>query len=257
MMDLEETAREGRVTTLRASTSAGRTSTVRVARHPRASTTMRLAHLEPARPLLAWCRDHGVTEALSGGFFTKPAQVPLGYLHVDGSAVGYAPFREPWNLRRGAVHVDGAGIYIGSLAELQTRSGPVRGDELQAGPLLVQGGRTVVAEIDPEGFSSTNEEFDSDITIGPLPRTALGISREELFAVTVDGRSDEDDGMTLVELADLLVALGIEDALNLDGGSCSALISGGRMHNRPRNDRGELLADGYLATTAFTFQVDD
>lgn len=253
--ELEPIPSQGTARRLRVTTTAGRATTVCVARYDRSSTFLRIALVDPSRPLQAWCNEHGVTEALSGGYFTQLSRQPLGDLHIDGNPLAFVPFREPWNRRRGAIHVDGAGIYIGALDELLTRSGPVQGDELQAGPLLVRGGRIVVDAIDPEGFSSTHNEFDSDITVGPLPRTAIGISADELFAVTVDGQSSDDAGLTLSELADCFVQLGATDALNLDGGSSSTLICDGKVRNRPRNERGIELPDGYPTTTAFTFRV--
>lgn len=59
------------------------------------------------------------------------------------------------------------------------------------------------------------------------PRTAVGHDREtnQLFLVVVDGRSTSSRGMTMVELAGLLQALGADDALNLDGGGSSTLVA--------------------------------
>ncbi len=59
------------------------------------------------------------------------------------------------------------------------------------------------------------------------PRTAVGIDADgrKLLILVVDGRSQVSRGYTMVELADIMVALGAENAINLDGGGSSAMYS--------------------------------
>lgn len=74
------------------------------------------------------------------------------------------------------------------------------------------------------------------------PRTAVGFDSAGnlLWLVVVDGRqAPRSAGMSLPELADLLLALGAEEALNLDGGGSSAMSLRGRIVNRPSDARGE------------------
>jgi exopolysaccharide biosynthesis protein len=128
------------------------------------------------------------------------------------------------------------------------------GDLLQAGPLLVADGRSVVAaDADPEGFSAGARQFDSDITAGRYPRAALGRAGQLLFAVACDGRTRRDAGMTLAELAEALVALGAEEAINLDGGGSASLVHAGRLGNRPREEHGIDLLEGRPIVTAIVF----
>ena len=59
------------------------------------------------------------------------------------------------------------------------------------------------------------------------PRTAIGYSRNGkfLYIVVVDGRQPfYSEGVTLAELAQLMLNLGAHDAMNLDGGGSSALV---------------------------------
>ena len=58
-----------------------------------------------------------------------------------------------------------------------------QGDLVQAGPLLVDDGRSIIDGVDREGFSAGAGQFDSDITDGRYPRCALGVSDDELLAV--------------------------------------------------------------------------
>ncbi len=59
------------------------------------------------------------------------------------------------------------------------------------------------------------------------PRTAIGIDHDgrRLLLVVVDGRQLDSRGATMVELARLLLSLGAEDALNLDGGGSSTMVA--------------------------------
>ncbi len=59
------------------------------------------------------------------------------------------------------------------------------------------------------------------------PRTAIGIDRDtgQLLLLVVDGRQDLSRGSTMKELAKLFERLGVEDALNLDGGGSSILVA--------------------------------
>jgi len=235
---------------LRVKTDAGRATTVHVAKHEVETTSVEVALLDPPQRLQVWAGSRSISEAVNGGFFTKPELLPLGELAVAGKAGAHRPFVEPWSAVRGTLCVRDGRIAIGPRDEFELGACDAL---LQAGPLLVQGGRPVVGDDDPEGFSSTCAEFDSDISDGPYPRVAVGISSRCIVAVSADGRSERDDGLTLVELAHLLAELGAEAALNLDGGSSSSLIAGGIRRNQPRDDEGSLLEDGYPTATALVF----
>lgn len=73
------------------------------------------------------------------------------------------------------------------------------------------------------------------------PRTAAGVDRSGrwLYLVVVDGRQPGYSvGMTPRELADLMIRLGVERAVNLDGGGSSVLLIAGasgelQVVNRP------------------------
>ncbi|MFN9310424.1 phosphodiester glycosidase family protein, partial [Gemmatimonas sp.] len=73
------------------------------------------------------------------------------------------------------------------------------------------------------------------------PRSAVGLSRDgrTMWLLAVDGRSESSVGMTLVELADAMRALGAWDALNFDGGGSTSLVIDGRLVNSPSDPTGE------------------
>jgi exopolysaccharide biosynthesis protein len=66
------------------------------------------------------------------------------------------------------------------------------------------------------------------------PRTAIGWNKEYFFLVEVDGRqSNISVGMTFPELANYLVKIGCEEAMNLDGGGSATLWALGSVRNSP------------------------
>ena len=66
------------------------------------------------------------------------------------------------------------------------------------------------------------------------PRTAIGIIEEGHYVFVVsDGRTDESEGLTLKQLADLMESLGAQTAYNLDGGGSSTMVFQGQVVNNP------------------------
>ena len=95
------------------------------------------------------------------------------------------------------------------------------------------------------------------VTFAPVrhPRTAVGLAAggRRLLLVAVDGRQlPYSDGMTLRELADFFLQLGVSSAINLDGGGSTTLVvrepSGElRIANRPSDKEGERPVGNALA----------
>jgi hypothetical protein len=229
----------------------GLAATLHVAGYDRREIRPRVIALETPTPLIRWCAENGVRDALVGGFFVRSAQVPLGDVRIAGSARRSVPFTSPWDGVRACVHITDGRLRIAPRDRLGAEPS---GDLLQAGPLLVAGGDCVWSDGDDcEGFSAGAEQFDSDITAGRYPRTALALAGDRVLAVACDGRSPQDAGMTLAELAAALLELGATDAINLDGGGSASLIQDGRLRNRPREVEGADLAEGRPIMTAIAF----
>ncbi|HWI62238.1 MAG TPA: phosphodiester glycosidase family protein [Symbiobacteriaceae bacterium] len=70
---------------------------------------------------------------------------------------------------------------------------------------------------------------------GYKPRSAIGFSADgkRMLLLTVDGRSEESGGLTLLQLANLMRELGAADALELDGGGSAQMVARGQVVNRP------------------------
>lgn len=248
---LARSARSGRIRRARVTLEDGARTTVHVASFDLRSTEVRVAVLPGQQRLETYCARRGIPDAVVGGFFTRPAGLPLGEVRTRGLARRHVPFERPFDAERACVHVEGGRVTIAPRRLL----GPdPRGDLLQAGPLLVAGGDPIYdRSLDPEGFSAGAAQFDSDITDGRHPRAALGIGRGRLFAVACDGRSSEDAGLTLEELATLLVELGAASGMNLDGGGSTSLVVGGRLRNRPRGSFECAEPGGRPVSTALLF----
>jgi Phosphodiester glycosidase len=100
------------------------------------------------------------------------------------------------------------------------------------GPRLVQSRKAVPpdAEIYSPGFAEARH-----------PRTAVGVRADgRILLVTVDGRQPElSVGMTIAELAALLLELGAVEAVNMDGGGSTTMVVRDRVVNSPSDLTGE------------------
>lgn len=244
--------RRSRLERLRIRLPDGRATTVHVASFRRDAYIPRVVVLDPPLTLVRWCKEQGVRHAVVGGFFTRPGYAPLGRVRTAGSEQRTVPFDSPWDELRGCLEILDGRPRIAAGDQL---AGARASDLLQAGPILVLGGRRMVHDgEDPEGFSTGSHQFDSDITLGRYPRAALAITADHLLAVACDGRTAHDAGMTLGELAEALLELGATEALNLDGGGSASLVYRGQLRNRPREEHGVNLLGGRPVVTAIAFE---
>jgi hypothetical protein len=95
--------------------------------------------------------------------------------------------------------------------------------------------------------------FEAGITDGRHPRAAIGVARDRYIAMVCDGHSLRDAGLTLDEMGGLMAELGADGVTNLGGGASASLVSGGHLHNRPRDDNGVALLYGRPVTSAVVF----
>lgn len=96
---------------------------------------------------------------------------------------------------------------------------------LSFGPGLVEAG-----EIDQKGILSNHRTSPEEKN----PRTAIGmIEPLHYIFVVCDGRTSEDAGMTLIDLANVMKDYGCKEAYNLDGGGSSTMYFNGQVVNKP------------------------
>lgn len=94
------------------------------------------------------------------------------------------------------------------------------------GPRLVEYGKIVV-----------NADSEVDYSETSNPRTAIGMVEPLHYKIVVsEGRLVKNDGLTLLELAELMEELGCETAYNLDGGSSTTLYFNGQVLNQMSRD---------------------
>jgi hypothetical protein len=245
--------RAGAARRARLTLADGTRTTIHVAAYAASRTEIRVAVLRGQAKLEPWCAARGVEEALVGGFFVRPDGLPLGEVRTRGVARRHVPFAAPWHTSRACLHVQGGTATIAARDALPPAP---RGDLLQAGPLLVADGAIAFdPQADHEGFSAGAEQFDSDITQERHPRAALGLSEDALVAVACDGRrSRVDAGLSMVELASVLVALGARHAINLDGGGSTTLVHRGHLLNRPYSTQDQPAPQSRRVVTALAFE---
>jgi hypothetical protein len=102
-------------------------------------------------------------------------------------------------------------LYINSRNRLSFDA-PAKPYNAVSGEALLVTGGNVIPDLDDEELH---------------PRTAIGYSRNGryLYLVVVDGRQPfHSEGITLAELAELMLSLGAQYAMNLDGGGSSTVV---------------------------------
>ncbi|WEK13510.1 MAG: phosphodiester glycosidase family protein [Candidatus Microbacterium phytovorans] len=170
--------------------------------------------------------DNGAVFAVNGdyyGFRDSGIVIRNGVVYRDQGA------------REGLVFYEDGSVAV--YDETETTAAELLADgawnTLSFGPAIVEDG-AVVAGID-------DVEIDTNIgnhsIQGEQPRTAIGvIDDNHLMIVVVDGRdTGYSRGVTMTELADIMVSLGATTAYNLDGGGSSEMWFNGEVVNQPSN----------------------
>lgn len=109
--------------------------------------------------------------------------------------------------------------------------------EITAEQLLADGAAEVLS-FGPALVTDGEIAVDADDEVGKAmasnPRTAVGITADGhyLFVVS-DGRTSESEGLSLLQLAQVMKDLGAVTAYNLDGGGSSAMVFNGQLVNKP------------------------
>ncbi len=179
-----------------------------------------------------FARGSGAAIAVNGGFWGA-MQRPLG-LAAGGGALWPGVSTDPLV---GVFGVDARGrVVLAAPGDALAPDSLASLTEAVSGrPLLLRAGAVAQAELD--AFETANQR---------QPRTAVGISadRRSLVLVVVDGRRRTSRGMTLYELARVMIELGAADALNLDGGGSSEMYvaRAGGIANVPSRGRLEAAA---------------
>lgn len=143
----------------------------------------------------------GALCAINGGFF-EPDASPRGLLRLDGK------MHSEGKGMQGCVGVLGNGDL--RLAHREAGDWPEMREALGAGVVLVRDGKVVDHGERQRGIRH--------------PRSAIGTTKDgHVLLVAIDGRTDKAKGTSYEETAQLLIALGCDFAINLDGGGSTTI----------------------------------
>lgn len=110
-------------------------------------------------------------------------------------------------------------------------------DDITAEELLEKGAQNVLTfgpALVENGSVSVTEGEEVGKAMASNPRTAIGIIDENHYVfVVADGRTSENEGLSLYELAEFMESLGVQTAYNLDGGGSSTMYFNGEVVNQP------------------------
>ncbi|MGZ8919834.1 MAG: phosphodiester glycosidase family protein [Limisphaerales bacterium] len=122
---------------------------------------------------------------------------------------------------------------VGTVIKISTETSP----SLKGIPTAISGGPALVRDAEVlVGWSAIRH-----------PRTAVGWNKDFIFFVQVDGRqSGHSVGMTYSELANYMLKLGCEEALNLDGGGSATFWMLGQVINSPSRGQSRDIANGLV-----------
>jgi hypothetical protein len=116
-----------------------------------------------------------------------------------------------------------------------------RGDYvINGGPELVRDGRQHATPNRDGVVRAGDPSFYYGWAAKRNPRTIAGVDRHgHVLLATVDGRATTSLGLSIAESAALAQALGMRDAINLDGGGSTTMVVGGKVVNSPSDAAGE------------------
>ena len=183
---------------------------------PASTTVVGFRNVEPAGPLTVgqttMVEIVGLEEQAGGG---APSPIPADGGVLAGRGAAAAALRSLWN------RVQAGQVSSRALVRLDAQAGVA--ESIGGSPILIRDGARWFADA------------ANDFTRGRQPRTLVGWNPAgEKLLVTVDGRQPEESvGMSLAEAADLLLALGATDGINLDGGGSTTFVADGNVVNTP------------------------
>ncbi|WP_423410312.1 phosphodiester glycosidase family protein [Heyndrickxia sp. MSNUG] len=178
--------------------------------------------------------NHQVVAAVNADFYNMATGEPLGYVYKDGQAV---KDKSSSGQEFFAIKKSGEAV-IGTPAEFEAMKDQV--DEALGGnAILVKNGQV---------YQTPQTGADKE------PRTAVGIKADgDVFFVVIDGRQEPySAGISMPDLAQLMIDMGAVSALNLDGGGSSTFTTrqlGGdqlEVDNRPSDRTERSVANSWL-----------
>ena len=140
------------------------------------------------------------------------------------------------------------GIVVGDRLRLRTHLYSGTGQRLDrrdvsvvnGGPLLLAHGTERITQAADGMVHPGDPSFAYGWVLQRNPRTIAGVDRQgRTVLITADGRQLDQDGLSITESADVARALGLVDAINLDGGGSTAAVVDGHVVSHPSDATGE------------------
>ena len=152
-----------------------------------------------------------------------------------------------FNIRDG-----GSTTYIktgGLIMDADTAKKWTKNSNMNGSVLISKKGNVTIEPARTNGYYDSLPEYPEVLVTGPLlitakekiqlpatalaknihPRTAIGkIGKHKIVLITLDGRTGQAKGVTLAELADIMISLRCKDAVNLDGGGSTTMWIAGK-----------------------------
>lgn len=164
-----------------------------------------------------FARSKNAEAAVNGGFFDMDKGGSVAYFEINDTVINYTHSSESrWakspSIINGAIVLTKENKIIIQQArsdryyELSEEEAAV----LLTGPLLLLNSEKVKLP-------------DTDFVKKRHPRTFFCMTNEYVVFITVDGRSKEAEGMSLIEAQQFLLDIGCVDAINLDGGGSTTM----------------------------------
>ncbi|MGB3438482.1 MAG: phosphodiester glycosidase family protein [Actinophytocola sp.] len=111
---------------------------------------------------------------------------------------------------------------------------------LNGGPELVRDGRQHATPATDGMVRQNDPSFYYGWVQKRNPRTIAGVDgRGRILLATIDGRSTTSLGLSIAESAAVAQALGMRDAINLDGGGSTTMVTNNQVINKPSDATGE------------------
>jgi len=165
----------------------------------------------------ALCLKHGAVAGINGSYFNMRKLTPVTYIKDDGFVTGTTTQGETFRTNGSVLFTNEGFVIDATQADTTWTGGETWREVMASGPILIDEGKVIVYE---EGIPVWKGFYAKR-----HPRSMVGTDAQGyLWLVVVDGRAPGNaDGMSIAELTDLALQLGLTDALNLDGGGSSTL----------------------------------
>ncbi|WP_315119269.1 cell wall-binding repeat-containing protein [uncultured Clostridium sp.] len=149
--------------------------------------------------------EEKVVAAVNGDFYYMVTGEPIGIVYKDGRAIK-SKYEEGWD-------------FFGILKD----GTPIIGDKNK----YEQVKNNLEEALGGSAILVNNGKANKSLSTQKDPRTAVGIKEDgTVFFLAIDGRQEPySAGISLADLADIMVSMGAVQALNLDGGGSTTYIS--------------------------------